>query len=489
MNLRLHHKLALASLAMMLLSGPLYFYLIHLIYESNKQDALRKSFRELTNISIIANSNSAERLTVLTLIARLKREIPDITTRLDAYIINAEGLILDSPFEGLMSQVTRVDMLAVNRYLADPLHLVFGSDPRSMKQRANVFVLPVVYQREPAFLYLVSQHKGSKLFSSMGSTFVVPILMGSLVLLLSMGVLGNLIFRFLTTRLRLVNDVVENFNKNNFNEPINLISTKITKSSDCLESLQINVQKMSKRIVRQMKELRDADELRRQLIANVSHDLRTPLTSLQGYLQTLLIKRDVITAAQRQEYLEIAVLSSERLSTLIKDLFELSKLEATQSPPNSELFSLAELIQDVMQKFNLRAEAKQIRLKVLFPNQVFSVYAELGLIERVFENLIDNAMRFTGQGGEISIQLNEDRQRVRVVISDTGSGIPSDELPFIFDRFYQPEIKGGGKKRGAGLGLAIAKRVLHMHHSNIEAFSELGEGTSFVFSLPSKKLS
>ncbi|MEO8804776.1 MAG: AAA family ATPase [Burkholderiaceae bacterium] len=223
--------------------------------------------------------------------------------------------------------------------------------------------------------------------------------------------------------------------------------------------------------------------LRRDLIANVSHDLRTPLVSIRGYLEVLAAKGDSLDLPKRQSYLATAVRQTEHLGTLIDDLFELAKLDFKGISLQRESFQLAELASDVLQKFQLLADGKQIALRLAADPKLPRVHADLSLIERVLDNLVGNALKFTSNGGCVSISLSADARAVRVCVDDDGAGIPKADLPFIFDRFYRAPGGRDGSGGGAGLGLAITKRILELHGGDIAAQS--GEtGATFRFELP-----
>ena len=224
--------------------------------------------------------------------------------------------------------------------------------------------------------------------------------------------------------------------------------------------------------------------LRRDLIANVSHDLRTPLAALHGYLETLLVKGQSLSPQQQKTYLETAVRQSEHLGTLIAELFELVKLDFRGFEIHPEPVQLGELAQDVLQKFTLLAEEKRIALKADIGPGLPSVQADMGLMERVLENLIDNALRHTPAGGVVSVAVSPHGERVRVRVSDTGSGIPAAEIPHIFERFYRVDKSRTSRTGGAGLGLAIVKRIMDLHAAPVEVESRPLEGTAFSLSFP-----
>ena len=225
----------------------------------------------------------------------------------------------------------------------------------------------------------------------------------------------------------------------------------------------------------QVEELQEVDRLRRELVANVSHDLRTPLSSLQGYLDTLLLKEGHLSAEEQHRFLEIATRHAERLGQLIDELFELAKLDAQTTPIRVEPFSMAELVQDVVQKFQLRAEQGGVALDAEIRPGLPLVSGDIALMERVLENLLDNALRHTPSGGRVNVALVADDGRMTVRVSDTGSGIAPEDLPHVFERFYR------GPNGGAGLGLAIAQRILELHGTKLEVESRVNEGTTFAF--------
>jgi signal transduction histidine kinase len=233
-----------------------------------------------------------------------------------------------------------------------------------------------------------------------------------------------------------------------------------------------------------MRAREETDALRRELVANVSHDLRTPLASLRGYLQTLQMKEGLLSSEEQRRYVEIASKNTEKLVRLVDELFELAKLESREIVACLEPFNLAELAQDVLQKFELLAEQKRVRLGCQYRDDLPFVMADIGLIERVLQNLLDNALRHTPEGGAVTIDLSPGSRHIVVRVTDTGSGVPEDAMPHIFDRHFRVGADDGMAGHGAGLGLAIVRRIVELHGSSIEATSAPGAGSTFSFPLP-----
>lgn len=298
-----------------------------------------------------------------------------------------------------------------------------------------------------------------------------------LVLALAVGVLA---FALLTRRLRRLSSAMMAFRQHDFvlAEPL---LAKLARPQDELDQLRNVFVEMAERISEQVQGLRQVDTLRRELITNVSHDLRTPLAALQGYLETLQLKGETLSEADKQLYLKAASKHSERLNKLISDLFELSRLDSQAVVAHAEAFPLQELAQDIILKFQGRAQNQQVKLTLAAEESPF-VYADLGLIERVLTNLIDNALRYTPAGGEVKLELSRRSDGLQVVVSDTGRGIAEKDLPHIFERFFR--VAQDSSTEGTGLGLAISQRILMLHKETIEVQSELGKGTRFWFRLP-----
>jgi signal transduction histidine kinase len=291
-----------------------------------------------------------------------------------------------------------------------------------------------------------------------------------------------LVFHLLTRRLRALSEAVEAFRASGFTRPMRLRSADA--AGDDIGRLSAAVQEMSQRIAGQIDLLEGAEQRRRELLANVSHDLRTPLASMQGYLETLLLKHGTLPPDEQREYLMVAAKHSERLGKLISDLFQLTKLEAREVQPDCETFAITELMQDVVQKFQLGAARRGVRLEVGLSIDHLKVHADIALIERVLENLIENAMRHTPAGGTVRVEATPDGARVQVDVTDTGCGIPERELAQVFDRYYRIDRGEAADAGSTGLGLAITRRIVALHGGEIRVDSRVGEGTRFRFDLP-----
>ena len=221
---------------------------------------------------------------------------------------------------------------------------------------------------------------------------------------------------------------------------------------------------------------------RSDVVANVSHDLRMPLVAMRGYLELLATRDEQLSAEERQRYVGIALRQCEHLGRLVDELLELARLDYKAPPLVRESFAPAELASDVVHTFALAAERQGVDLAAVAAERLPLVDADLGLIERVLDNLIDNALQHTARGGSVRIVVARGGGGVGVRVSDTGAGIAPADLPHVFDRHW----RGAASRRrvGGGLGLAIAQRIVSLHGGRLEVESELSRGTSFSFTLP-----
>lgn len=234
--------------------------------------------------------------------------------------------------------------------------------------------------------------------------------------------------------------------------------------------------------------LQQLQRQRHELLARVSHDLRTPLASMQGYIELLLLRHGSLPAAEERNYLQTAARQGEKLTRLLADLFDLTRLEAGQWQPQHEDFAIGELAQDLLQKFAAEAAQRglQLALECRTPcSRATRVHADLALIARVLDGLLENALRHTPAGGRVVLALDQHDGRARLAVQDTGRGIAADELPGIFERYERASrVRDAEHSEHAGLGLAIAQHIVGLHGSRLEVRSTEGVGTSVSFALP-----
>ena len=411
-----------------------------------------------------------------------------INPSIELYLIDLKGHILafSAPPGKVKSQ--NIDMRPVQNFLTDTKALpLFGNDPRDPAHQKIFSVAQIAdSQGVHGYLYVIlASEEYSGVAQALQRSYVLRGSVGIIAIAVIFSfVLGLYIFAGLTLRLRKLTTAVAQFRQDDFRGVKPLALNQTSGPFDEIDQLTLTFKEMADRIAQQLHALKQTDTMRREMVANISHDLRTPLTSMQGYLETLQLKADSLTCDERNRYLETAINQSHRLGNLISHFFELAKLECLEVQPVPEIFSLSELAQDIVQKLELSAKKCGIQLSTSPCPTLPYVYADIGMIERVLVNLIDNALRFTPSGGDIRIILAEEGDAVKVEVSDTGCGIAPDQLPQLFNHAYRQTLISRHQPDSTGLGLAIAKRILELHSSDIQVQSEVHIGTTFTFTLP-----
>ena len=404
----------------------------------------------------------------------------------EIYLLDPAGRILGHAMPDDSVLRNNVDLAPI-RALIDgaatmPVH---GDDPRSDSLR-KVFSAAEIRSGDQlqGYLYVVlGGQTYEALASDIGASYVGNVSMVvAVAIVFAAATIGLLVFGLLTRRLKLLSNAVKRASESGFELTPQIEHARA--DGDELDQLAASFVAMSARIRQQLEQLRENDRLRRELVTNISHDLRTPLSAMQGYLETMMIKGDALSQEDLDRYLRISRRHAVRLGVLIGDLFELSKLDSASMTPNLEAFSIPELAQDIAQEFQLEAEKKDIDLSIALEAESVFTVGDIGLIQRVLENLVRNAIRFTPRGGAITLSIAERPQAVTVAVSDTGPGIAAKDIPRIFDRFYRADQGEEARSDSSGLGLAIVKRILDLHDSRITVVSGANAGTRFEFDLP-----
>lgn len=228
-------------------------------------------------------------------------------------------------------------------------------------------------------------------------------------------------------------------------------------------------------------ELNKMEEYQKNFIANVSHDFRSPLTSIKGYLEAIL--DGTIPAEMYEKYLSRVITETKRLHKLTESMLTLNSLDA-KGYLNRTNFDINRVIKDTAASFEGTCDSKDLSFDLIFSDSIQMVYADLGKIQQVLYNLIDNAIKFSHNSSTIYIQASGRYEKIFISVKDTGIGIPKDSQKKIWERFYKTDLSRGKDKKGTGLGLSIVKEIIQSHGENIDVVSTEGVGTEFIFSLP-----
>lgn len=415
----------------------------------------------------------------------LATQIMMINPIVEVYLLDGQGRVIGHALEDDVALGTRIDLETVRRFLSagERLQLpLFGDDPRRPGQTNIISVAPVGSGGTDAgYLYVVLQGRDTQtLTESLASSGALRQIVAGVVLALVLsGFVLVAALRKLTRPLRELTAQVRAFRAVEADAADPSPGDEISVLREATDALR-------RRVIEQFARIEDSERTRRELISNISHDLHTPLASIQGYVETLILRGDQLDAPTRDDYLRTVMRHATRLGARVSDLFELSKLESGRIEPRCEVFCLSELLQDVIQGYQLGAQHKGVVLRLAdVSHHKAEVVADIALIERVLQNLIDNALRHTPEGGTIAVTVAEEGGLYRVSVQDNGCGIAKEHLPHVFERYWRAaDASETAPGYSAGLGLAIVKRILDLHGCAMSVQSEPERGTCVDFALP-----
>ena len=399
---------------------------------------------------------------------------------IEVYLLDPEGRIITFVVPGKDVKTDAVSLEPIKQFLGrNNNRTIKGDDPRN-PGTPKIFSAAEIIEDEQlkGYMYIIlASNQYTSTMAALQNSFILKLGARSLLIALLLTSILGLLAIWVITR---------NFNKiiaavRSFKEGYHSVRIQLNTGGE-LANVADTFNSMAETIEQNIIQLKSVEELRKELIANVSHDLRSPIASIQGFAETILLKEENISEKERKKYLEIILQNSENLSKLVNDLFELSKLESNPQMIQPEPVQVAELVQDVADKFQIIAKEKNISINTIYSKSLPLVYADIQMTDRVFQNILDNAIKYCNPNDVVTIELELQKEAVLVKITDTGKGISKEELPYIFTRYY----KGNKTKRAnsTGLGLAIVKKILDLHKTTIEVYSKLNQGTRFEFRLP-----
>ena len=424
---------------------------------------------------------------------RLFDRLMEVNPSVEVYLLDRSGQIITDAAPPNSVKTSKVDLAPIRTLLSGKPLPVLGDDPRNPLRKKVFSVTPLQYEGQDwGYLYIIL---AGQEYDQVSRNLVNLDLwklswMGMLTVLVMGMIAAGLALRWVTKPLRHLTQEVGRFrmdpHQHSGSPPTHPAGENTLVPQDEIAQLQTAFRSMTERITRQWQQLNEFDQQRRELVANISHDLRTPLTSLHGYLETLKFKSSNLSDQDRDRYLDIALSQSKKVGNLAQALFELARLEHGGVKPHKEDCSLVDLLQDVVQKFELATEARRQTLRINLIPDLPVVQADLGLIERVLTNLIDNAIRHTNDGCQIRISAHADITGVYVSVEDDGPGLPQHVKHTVFQEHNSP--RSGWRLTGAsssGLGLMIVRRILQLHDSDLDFNPELnsGAGTRLGFRL------
>ena len=409
----------------------------------------------------------------------------DINPSIELYLLDPEGQIL--AYSAPKGHVVRnkVAVTSIEEYLSPTSNLpILGDDPRHVWRQKPFSAAAVSMEGlQKGYLYIIlggEEHDSFFDLFTGNSIFRISLLV-SLSALLFLFATVFLLFRLATVRHRRLALAMEEFRQSDFSAPVQMTTEAGKSGGDEIDLLETVFTEMSERIGEQIGELKNKDHLRRELVSNISHDLRTPIASLQGYIETLETRHGCLSPTERSEILEKAMRLVSRLGKLVAELLELARLDSLDLVAEKEPFPLADLVNDILMDFQEPARRKHIKLSANHDENIPLVNGDIRLLERAIQNVIDNALKFTPENGQVTVSLTSFGDKVRLSVSDTGPGISPEDMPHIFERFYRADPSSG--EAGVGLGLAISQRIAELHNTSLGALNHPDVGSVFTLDI------
>jgi len=380
-------------------------------------------------------------------------------TGFEVWVVSGEGEILISTEDRLVGESVPKEILNTNW---NP-----GTELKNLYEGAREIAVDAVASDTDMWGYIVISESSEKVRDDI-NRLMFRVNMTALVFL-GLGLLVWVLFALYHTKnVRVITDAVLHYTNGEFDHEIDV------KSHDEYRDLANAVHLLADQHANLV-------EYQKNFIANISHDFRSPLTSIKGYAEA--IKDGTIPYEIQGKYLNIILFETDRLANLTNDLLDLSNFENKGVHLTFSQFDITKMLKQSAQTFEGKCSQKNLKIRLSFPENTLIVHADKGKIQQVVHNLIDNAIKFSHPDGMIYVSVMERREKVLVSVRDTGIGIPKESISKVWERFYKTDLSRGKDKRGTGLGLSITKQIIAAHNENIKVSSTEGVGTEFVFSL------
>jgi len=419
--------------------------------------------------------------------ARL-RELVLYSPNTGLFLLDVDGRVLASASDGSADGTgTQVDLEPLRRAQAEGADsAVVADDPDREGHKCLVAARPVMSGgTQVGWLYVVSRATEiTEIAPGLVRSYAVRTAVTVALITLAIGVLLTIAMIAVLTRplIGLTRDV-EKVRDSGFAQ--DMCDLPNCGRDDEIGRLSRTFRDTFERLRVEMQRVRQTDARRREMVASVSHDLRTPLTALIGQLETIRMKADVLGRDEQQALFARASQNAQQLKRLTDALAELARLDSPDFRTHPEPIAIGELVDDVVQRFAARAADGGLELVLDYPDGLPLTRVDAALIERALSNLLDNALRVTPAGGKVAVRVLRDEGGIRVEVSDTGPGVSIEDQARVFDRFYQA-ARHRDLRGSSGLGLAIVKRVAELHGGHAGLRSQPGKGSTFFIDLPQR---
>ena len=387
---------------------------------------------------------------------------------LGVFVVTRDGRVVANSARTLPEEIRLETMAALS-----------GEDPRRTHPQARVggpvVTAPIQVANELRGMVVMPPPGSSGMVREIGRLLSLP---GTLVLLVVTALAAVVIFAPARRRLRALEDAATRLGAGD------LKARAPETGRDEIARVAHAFNRMAAELAARAEALRTADRLRRQMFADVSHELKTPLTAMRGYLDTLHMPEVALDASTRDRYLNIVRRETGRLERLVSDLLDLARYENAVASFDIRVFDIERVFSHVVERHERDARSRGIGLQVQIAPPADQLVGDPGRIEQVIDNLVTNALRYTPEGGTIELHAAPVNGGARLSVIDSGAGIAPEHLHHVFDRFYKVDAsRTGGANGGSGLGLSIAKAIVEQHGGTIDVFSQPGR-TEFRIVFP-----
>ena len=493
MKLSLYQRLAITTSIVFIAIVSVIFWRVQILEIASRYKAEQELHRDLAVNLVADNPLLREGAFDASGLKNLFHSMMILGPAFEFYVLDDKGKVVTYSADPGLVVRDSVDLGPITQFInhisdKQQIHFpLYGDDPRN-KDAQKIFSVTSLVKNEKlqGYLYVII---GGQIYDSVFDRILdnknlqlTLIIAGATLLFLLASLL--ITFRIFVTPLRQLTEEVRIILTNRFNEKLVGLASCESDHGEVHE-LGNAFNEMIDQINSQMSQLHDVDSQRRELLSHISHDLRTPLASLQGYIETIVLKSDSLTDEQQKSFLKRALKNAHQLNNLVDQIFELAHLESGQVALKLEQFSLREMLYDISEKFNISAEKKNIQIKIDCPEDSIQIKTDIGKLERILSNLIENALRHTQTNGCIILGISKVNSAPGWIVSveDNGDGISSEDIPHIFDTNFRAQNAKDNKNLHIGLGLAITRKLLNVLDSEISVDSKLGHGTRFSFVL------
>ena len=457
----------LAYLLVIMLSFILVIYFTSYSTESalvrQKKEALHQEAQLLSQDVLLPYYNGQLSST------KMKQKVKQLATTMDHQIWLADNkgnIIINSANDSASS--TFVNITTYEKDILNTSFSSIGNFHNEFSEKQLSYGIPI-YNEEKVLCYYVIYHVPLSQLSAFRSNIALTAYMAFFILIIISFLFLSRFANKILRPLAKINHVARQYASGNFDITLDI------KRDDEIGELATSLNYMAG-------ELSRADEYRRSFIANISHDFRSPLTSIKGYVEAIL--DGTIPPELEKKYLNVVLMESNRLAKLTSSLLTLNNLDNYDVILHKTTFNIVEVIQSISNTFEVLCNKKNIQLVTKYESEESLVFADQSKIQQVLYNLIDNAIKFSHENSIIRIEVSEKNTKYFISVKDFGDGIEKSKQKLVWDRFYKTDTSRGKDKQGTGLGLSIIKEIMKAHKENINLVSTEGVGSEFIFSLP-----